>query len=883
MANSEVSRLKFNDTTYEIADELARESVGTALAEVASVEAKADAYNTALSGRITNLENSSGAVLVAKTRTAMTDTNKIYVYTGTTTTASGVTYTKGHWYYHNGSKWTDGGQYNQNLDAIDATLTQSNKGADAKVTGDRLTAAETDISTLRGTIANEYASQVYSVGDYCYHDGLLYRCNTEIAAAEAWTSSHWTAVDVMPELNNLKNDYKDAFTTYQITDYMQDHSVMQSGVNNSVTYTWGGRTCTVAGTATSASFSNYLIMDIDGVKSFTLLHETTDSNIMSRVWFVDSNNGMTLIDTRGSRLVTVPDNCVQIVIRLQIASGQTVNGVVTVGVLSNFPLNYFPSPKPIDSYISNNILDLNNVYEEGRYLVSSSLSLQHSPLASMNGVIIVQKASLVKNWTRQILLSPASGDTYTRWNTVDNWTEWLKESPSVPVWQLGLPDGTDLNDMIGSQYNGYYGLSDAREYSNCPITVGFLFSCTLGNACLQICVSWTGFVMYKRRAMNGVWSDWETISGGSGGGGNEYTFNEYNNTYNVTATPSIQIDTNNYLAPSGTNVDRTSDIASMLETTGVCNLGPGDFYVSNLEMPENTTLRGSGAKTRIILSGTGDGFAIKMGTKCLVKDLQIIGSLSAVSLSSTLGDRHGILWHGNYTEDNTSANQPTYGLVSDCWISQFTGGGITCYDTGYGTYNHLQVTNVDINGCRAGINLSYWTEFHKFTNVTAMNCWYGVINNGGNNIFTNCEFCNCETAMLFDNSSNQSPNNTHGSVIGCMFGHCGRSETDGSGVNLGYGVKMYNCHNAEIFSGCHFGYARILTESSDGVVFDGCNFIGGVISGVSSPITINITGGNTHLFSGCVFSMAPSISVSNNTKTHFANCYRRDTGNVVES
>ena len=206
MANNEVSRLKFNDTTYEIADELARESVGTALTEVASVEAKADGYNTALSGRITNLENSSGAVLVAKTRTAMTDTNKIYVYTGTTTTASGVTYTKGHWYYHNGSKWTDGGEYNQNLDAIDATLTQSNKGADAKVTGDRLSAAESDISKLRGTIANDYASQVYSVGDYCYHDGLLYRCNTEIAAAEAWTSSHWTAVDVMPEISNLKND-----------------------------------------------------------------------------------------------------------------------------------------------------------------------------------------------------------------------------------------------------------------------------------------------------------------------------------------------------------------------------------------------------------------------------------------------------------------------------------------------------------------------------------------------------------------------------------------------------------------------------------------------------------------------------------------------------
>lgn len=168
MANSEVSRLKFNDTTYEIADELARESIGTALTEVASVDAKADAYNTALSGRITNLENSSGAVLVAKTRTAMTDTSKIYVYTGTTATVSGVTYTPGHWYYHNGSKWTDGGAYTQNLDAIDATLTLSNKGADAKVVGGRFSLVESDVSDLKNDLSD------YGVTDNPNFNAILF-------------------------------------------------------------------------------------------------------------------------------------------------------------------------------------------------------------------------------------------------------------------------------------------------------------------------------------------------------------------------------------------------------------------------------------------------------------------------------------------------------------------------------------------------------------------------------------------------------------------------------------------------------------------------------------------------------------------------------------
>ena len=245
MANSEVSRLKFNNTTYDIADELARQNIGVARSEIATEAARLDAVDTGLAGRITNLENSAGAVLVAKTKSAMSDTSKIYVYTGS---ESGMT--RGNWYYHNGSSWVSGGAYNQNLDAIDATLTQSNKGADAKVTGDRLTAAETDISKLRGTIANEYTSQAYAVGDYCYYNGLLYRCNTAISVGETWTSSHWTAVDVMPELNNLKNDIRPPFISVDSDDIKVNcgiKSIVPSKRIGSLNYRLGFFTCGASG------------------------------------------------------------------------------------------------------------------------------------------------------------------------------------------------------------------------------------------------------------------------------------------------------------------------------------------------------------------------------------------------------------------------------------------------------------------------------------------------------------------------------------------------------------------------------------------------------------------------------------------------------------
>jgi len=71
-----------------------------------------------------------GSPLTASTASAMTDKTKVYVYTGS---ESG--YTAGHWYYWNGSAWTDGGVYNAVAVQTDKTLTIEDKAADAKATG----------------------------------------------------------------------------------------------------------------------------------------------------------------------------------------------------------------------------------------------------------------------------------------------------------------------------------------------------------------------------------------------------------------------------------------------------------------------------------------------------------------------------------------------------------------------------------------------------------------------------------------------------------------------------------------------------------------------------------------------------------------------------
>ena len=350
---------------------------------------------------------------------------------------------------------------------------------------------------------------------------------------------------------------------------------------------------------------------------------------------------------------------------------------------------------------------------------------------------------------------------------------------------------------------------------------------------------------------------------------NQYTFEEYSQTVNLTASPQITSDTNNYLAPSGDTTDRTADILAMLTSSKICRLGSGDYYISNLQMPDNSALIGSGNGTRIHLKGTSDGFAIKPGSYCILSDFMLQGSNSALTFNETIGGRHGILWQGTYS-DNQSA--PFMCRISNVLIRDFSGGGITCYDTGYGTFNAIEATNIIILGCWAGLNISYWSEFHKFTNVRCYLCRVGCVNNGGNNVFVNCDFSQSkEICMLMDNSQSQSPNNSHGSCIGCVFNHAYSNDVANSGV----GIKILNCANGFIFSGCQIFFSRIRLEDSDGITFANCNF------GYSN-CDISVSGGKAIIFSSNIHQNTPPITISNDADVHFVNCYNRTTGAVVE-
>lgn len=75
-----------------------------------------------------------------------------------------------------------------------------------------------NIQDATSYIADTYSSSAtYAVGDYVIYSGHLYRCNTAIATAEAWTAAHWTQTNLADETTDLKSTLDGNDVNEQIT------------------------------------------------------------------------------------------------------------------------------------------------------------------------------------------------------------------------------------------------------------------------------------------------------------------------------------------------------------------------------------------------------------------------------------------------------------------------------------------------------------------------------------------------------------------------------------------------------------------------------------------------------------------------------------------
>lgn len=315
------------------------------------------------------------------------------------------------------------------------------------------------------------------------------------------------------------------------------------------------------------------------------------------------------------------------------------------------------------------------------------------------------------------------------------------------------------------------------------------------------------------------------------------------------------------LESTNDTTDRTSAIVAMLTNNKKCILGAGTFYTTGINMPDGSTLIGMGDATVLRKTGSGS-YVINMSKNNVVESLCIDGN---DTVSSTKGTHHGILWEGNFSTSHDSSLQPKNGKMSNITIKNCNGGGITCNDTGTGRDNNVLAINVAITNCNTGINIPYYSEYHKFTNIDVFDCYIGCLNNGGNNTFISCDFSNSKSkGFVIDNSNNDRNNNAHGSAIGCFFNHIAN--------NSGTAIEIIKINNGFVFSGCQIFYGNIIITDSYGVE---------VTDSVFGSCSITITNGGGIVFAEDTFSVNPTVSITNNVFVYFRNCTNRSTGYYI--
>lgn len=674
---------------------------------------------------------------------------------------------------------------------------------------------------------------------------------------------------------------KSQITKYNAYDILSEYK-KTSGTSNGITYTWNGDVCTVNGTSTNYSANNIyngtLPEEIVPGSKYDVRYSTTDTNAVLRIIFSKADD--TVIETMyfpSGRTIEVPANAAKWNVGLFV----TLNKTISNAVVSNVAVLSAKTNKELHDMIESGFIphglladgtDFNTINDNGYWFTTAGYTYTNSPFASGTvGVIISHIYNDTLKGQVAYSFSATKPNVWIRSCVNGVWQPWKVMKDYDVVTRKGIiPNGTDLDTLTDS---GIWAITSSYTYTNNPMPSGYggtlLCFKVASTMTLQMVVEDVNAPtkMYVRTYVTAHgWRSWATIQGGNTYN-NTYVTQNYENTYNINATPTITTDTNNYLASTNDNTDRTGDIQTMLNTTGVCHLGPGVFYTTGVEVPNYGTLIGSGKKTQLILAASvTNGYAVKLKTYSTVRNICILGATSAITPSSTVGTRHGILFEG--TADAQSDPQTFYrSYVTGGLIRNFAGGGITCYNTGLSPAASLVVSDCQIAVCDAGINIPYFSEFHRITNVTAQECYYGCIDNGGNNNFANCDFSMNKMALLIDNSTGQSRNNTHGTFSACTFHHSDNTYSGGSIVSVGTAIRILGAIAGEIFTGCQIGYGDVEIDDSIGIRFDACNFL--------RMTALQITDSPLVVFSDCNFWDANSspLTQSGNTTLKFSECY----------
>ena len=163
--------------------------------------------------------------------------------------------------------------------------------------------------------------------------------------------------------------------------------------------------------------------------------------------------------------------------------------------------------------------------------------------------------------------------------------------------------------------------------------------------------------------------------------------------YNMYRIADSELYQKGVLTPTGDTTDRTADIEFYLNTLGFCHLQQGEYYTTGITMPDKSSIKGEGWGTILALLGDNQSSAISMGSGCNVSDIQIRGSDTSISPPppASDGNRNGILFDGS-----SYAGTLMKGTIHNCYIHDFSGGGIRLQYTGIASMGGLSISDCDI-------------------------------------------------------------------------------------------------------------------------------------------------------------------------------------------
>lgn len=622
--------------------------------------------------------------------------------------------------------------------------------------------------------------------------------------------------ELSEDVDNLKSAMTNALIKYNYTNLLAFYPAKTATARGVNLTNNGDGSYTLSGTATGGVANFNMFQSGTDLPSLLEAGETyyakvVNTNVVHLYVYDYSNStvGTLLYDNlRGDTQFTIPVGCTGLIIRLSVYTNATVNSETIIPIISSFELS--------DGDLTNLVSTLNQD------------SIQEKGLA------------------RDVFSSCDDAP--------DNSVYFVSSSNNVTA-----PEDYPFN---------FPGWLQTITYS--------------GNIKAQIAIPYypeSGNVLYRIKKPTG-WTDWVVLAKNE----NRTIYvegNTYNNTYDINTVPTITTDSNGWLQPVDTPstteanaTDMTGAIMSMLNSTGYCHLAPGLYYVSgNIDLPIGSILEGCGSKTILrLLSTTESGYIAKATRFSSIRGIKFSGGSANPDLSSAdIGGRHGVV----FIDDATSDGDLPYVrpcTISECWFENFNGAAIYCNDSGGGIQQGLIVSDCYIEFCKVGIDIWYYSEYHKFTNIITFHCYYGCINNAGNNVFIGCTF-HGTIGFLIDNASGDLRNPGHGSAVGCTFNHIdnwNRPSTKGGGS----AVTINGNAIGFVFTGCQFWYGTVDIEDSAGVLIADSQF-----GGSNGTPAITVIGEYPTFFNGCIFHAQPVLNV--NAASKFDSCYLHMSGEPV--